>query len=146
MGVKVKGIRRVRGNINSELELIATQRTARVMQEISITGAAYAAAITPIDTSNLINSQYRQLQKIPNGYEARVGYSANYAAAVSQMKGKLKGQPREDFGKTRSGVSFGGGTGKGRYWDPNAEPDFLRKGFENAVPEIQEIIKRGYKI
>lgn len=146
MGVKVKGIKRVRGNINSELELIATQRTARVMQEISITGAAYAAAITPIDTSNLINSQYRQLQKIPNGYEARVGYSANYAAAVSQMKGKLKGQPREDFGKTRSGVSFGGGTGKGRYWDPNAEPDFLRKGFENAAPEIQEIIKRGYKI
>ncbi|WP_068445048.1 hypothetical protein [Providencia heimbachae] len=146
MGVKVKGIQSVMGNINSTLQLIATQTTARVMQEISITGAAHAALLTPIDTSNLINSQYRQLSKISTGYEARVGYSANYAAAVSQMKGKLKGQPREDFGKTQSGISFGGGTGKGNYWDPNAEPDFLRKGFENAAPEIQEIIKRAYKI
>lgn len=133
MGVKVKGIRRVRSNINLELQDIANNRTPRVLAEVAITGAKYAALLTPIKSSTLINSQYRQLYKLSDGYEARVGYTANYAAAVNTAKGTLKGKPRPD--------------GSGNYWDPNAEPDFLRKGFEvDGAQEIQEVIRRGYKI
>jgi hypothetical protein len=36
---------------------------------------------------------------------------------------------------------------KGNYWDPDGEPDFLRKGFErDGLNEIKAIIKQGYKV
>ena len=71
------------------------------------------------------------------------------------MPGTLKGQPREHFGKTnnlsdfgpKQVIEFGGGTGKGKYWDPNAEPEFLRKAFEdpNNADDIYKEIVEGYK-
>ena len=143
----VKGIKRVQMNTRKVLTDIAGPRTERVLTEIMIVGSSYAALLTPIDTSTLINSQYRKLVSIPGGMQGKVGYSAKYAAAVHGMSGKLKGQPREHFGKTRSGKEFGGGTGKGNYWDPGAEPGFLTKGFErDGLNEIKAIIRQGYKV
>lgn len=51
------------------------------------------------------------------------------------------GQPREHFGKTnnlsdfgpKQVVEFGGGTGKGYYWDPNAEPEFCARRSRNQI-------------
>lgn len=58
------------------------------------------------------------------------------------MPGKLKGQPRAHFGKTRDGTEFGGGTGKGNYWDPHGEPQFLKKGFDEERDAIDAVIKK----
>ncbi|MFQ0991319.1 hypothetical protein [Gilliamella apicola] len=95
----------------------------------------YVAPITPMDMSNLINSQFRELIPIPNGWTGRVGYTANYAAYVNNAKGTLKGKKR---------------TGKkshGNYWDPHAEPDFIHQGFERDGKEaIKQVIRDGYKI
>lgn len=142
----VKGINRIRSNTRKILNEITGPRTEKVMMETMIAGAGYAALLTPVDTSTLINSQYKELRPMSGGMRSKVGYTAAYAAAVSGMSGKLKGQPRAHFGKTRAGQEFGGGTGKGNYWDPDAEPDFLKKGFErDGMDEIKAIIKRGYR-
>ncbi|EGD1379553.1 hypothetical protein IAW16_003716 [Salmonella enterica] len=143
----VKGIKRVQMNTRKVLAEIAGPRTERVLTEVMIVGSSHAALLTPIDTTTLINSQYKKLEPMPGGMQGKVGYTAAYAAAVHGMSGKLKGQPREHFGRTRAGKEFGGGTGKGNYWDPDAEPGFLTKGFErDGLNEIKAIIKQGYKV
>lgn len=129
----VKGIKRVQTNIRKVLSDIAGIRTEKVLYEVMNVGANHAALITPVKSSTLINSQYKKLEPLPSGMIGRVGYVANYAAAVNAAPGKLKGKPRPD--------------GSGNYWDPNGEPDFLRKGFErDGLEEIKAIIKKGYKV
>lgn len=143
----VKGIERVRRNTKKKLEEIAGPVTERALNEVLIIGSGYASALTPVDTSTLINSQYRKVEPAPSGMKGMVGYTASYAAAVHAMSGELKGQQRAHFGKTRAGQEFGGGTGVGNYWDPNAEPGFLKKGFErDGLAAIKAAIKRGYKV
>ena len=55
----VKGIKRVQMNTHKVLAEIAGPRTERVLTEVMIVGSSHAALLTPIDTSTLINSQYR---------------------------------------------------------------------------------------
>lgn len=142
----VKGIEQTKRRMRETFQRIAGPMTERTIMEILIIGSGAAALLTPVDTSNLINSQYRVTGDGPLGKWGRVGYTAAYAAAVHAMSGKLRGQPRADFGTTRAGVSFGGGTGVGNYWDPRAEPQFLAKGFERSIPAIKAAIERGMKL
>ena len=124
----------------------------RTITEMLIQARQYSDELTPIDTGNLINSGYRNVRPLPDGYEGTVGYTAKYAEWVHEMPGTLKGQPREDFGRTSRysdfgpviPVAFGGGTGIGNYWDPNAEPKFLEKGRDKMIREDAEnIIQRN---
>ncbi|KGB00011.1 putative gp14 [Enterobacteriaceae bacterium ATCC 29904] len=129
----VKGIKRVQMNTRRVLSDIAGIRTEKVLYLVMNAGANHAALITPVKSSTLINSQYKKLEPMPSGMMGRVGYTANYAAAVNAAKGKLKGKPRLG--------------GSGNYWDPNGEPGFLRKGFErDGLNEIKAIIRQGYKV
>lgn len=138
------GVKEAKAATKALVGRIAGDLTERTVTEILIIGAGYASIMTPVDTSLLINSQYRHVTHVFGATFGRVGYTAAYAAAVNAMSGKLKGQPRADFGTTRAGVAFGGGTGVGNYWDPGGEPDFLRKGFErDGKDDIQAAIKRG---
>ncbi|UOY54099.1 hypothetical protein LCD43_25500 (plasmid) [Enterobacter asburiae] len=103
----VKGIKRVQMNTRKVLSDIAGIRTEKVLYEVMNAGANHAALITPVaKTSVLINSQYKKLEPMPSGMIGRVGYAANYAAAVNAARGKLKGKPRPD--------------GSGNYWDQMA--------------------------
>lgn len=142
----IKGVKRVRERIKQELKEIADKKTAEVLWRVGMIGGGYAALLTPVDTSSLINSQYQEIDNTPAGMQLRLGYTARYAEWVHDMPGKLKGQPRENFGRTSDGVEFGGGTGNGKYWDPNAEPEFLRKGIDENLGEITREIERGYQI
>lgn len=140
----LKGVKEAKAATKKLVGRIAGDLTERTVTEILIIGAGYASLLTPVDTSLLKNSQYRQVTHVFGATFGRVGYTAAYAAAVNAMSGKLKGQPRADFGVTRAGVAFGGGTGVGNYWDPGGEPDFLRKGFErDGKDDIKAAIKRG---
>lgn len=144
----VVGLGTIRAKTKALALNIEQQRVPRAITAGAMVGQAYAQMLTPIDTSNLINSQYRRLSKLGGMgiWRASVGYTAAYAAAVHEASGKLKGQPRANFGKTKSGQEFGGGTGVGNYWDPDAEPGFLRKGFDDHRPEIEKAIKRGLRL
>lgn len=138
----VIGLGTIRAKTKAIADDIAGNKARRAITAGAMVGQAYAQMLTPVDTSNLINSQFRRVANTAKGWRATVGYTAAYAAAVHEMPGTLKGQPRRDFGATKDGKGFGGGTGKGYYWDPDAEPQFLRKGFENHQPEIDKAVRR----
>lgn len=116
-------------------------KAKNAVQRLAFETSAEAALLTPVDTSNLINSRFVSVNDYLGFIEGRVGYTARYARAVANMSGKLKGQPRAHFGRTSNrsefgpiqAYEFGGGTGRGRYWDPDAEPDFLNKGAKRAI-------------
>ncbi|MGG8130046.1 HK97 gp10 family phage protein [Klebsiella aerogenes] len=142
MGVKVRGVREAKANLNRIIDNIQGRKVVRAIQSALILGSSRAAYYTPIDSSTLLNSQFREINVNGARVTGRVGYSANYAAYVHDMPGKLKGQPRANFGKTRAGSDFGGGTGKGNYWDPHGEPQFLKKGFDEERDAIDAVIKK----
>lgn len=136
-------------------EKIGKKMTEKAITEVLIIGEGYAASLTPMDSGTLLQSMYREVKNTDGRVTGRVGFTANYAAAVHAMPGTLKGQPRSHFGRTRNysdagpmpSVSFGGGTGKGNYWDPDAEPEFLKKAFErDGRADIQATFKRYMKL
>ncbi len=146
----IRNIERVKLNLKQKIDEIATVRTQRAVYAILSQGQAMAALMVPIDTSFLLNSAFGPV--MIDDKRGRVGYAAEYAKWVHDAPGTLKGQPRAHFGKTgnhsgvgpQSPVSFGGGTGIGTYWSPNAEPGFLVKGFDQIKPSIPAILKAVY--
>lgn len=150
-----EGIERVRRGFKVIIEGIDGEKTESAVYAVLSQGAAMAQTLTPVDSSNLINSQYApQINHASGKTGGIVGYTASYAAAVHNAPGTLKGLPRADFGRTSNRSengpmrprAFGGGTHKGQYWDPNAEPRFLTKGFEEIKPSIPAILKGIYRV
>lgn len=137
----------VRKNLAALGKKIAGPMSQQTVTEALVIGGMYADLLTPIDTGNLLRSRFREVTKSGNTWVGRYGYTAAYAAAVHGASGKLKGQPRGHFGKTRAGQEFGGGTQVGNYWDPDAEPEFLTKGFErDGIEAIKATIIRGMSV
>ena len=128
-----KGIERVRKGFKVKLDGIAKGKSEGAVYAILSQGAAIAQTMTPVDTSNLINSQYAPQIDVKAGrVSGQVGYTAEYAAHVHNAKGELAGQDRA--------------SGSGQYWDPNAEPGFLKKGFEELKPSIPAILREHYRV
>ncbi|KAA0554490.1 HK97 gp10 family phage protein [Citrobacter braakii] len=82
MGIKLRGVQRAVRNTNRIINDIQGRKIVRALQSAMLIGGARAALYTPIDTSALINSQFREI--VTNGaiVTARVGYSTNYAVFV----------------------------------------------------------------
>ncbi|HBN9790676.1 TPA: hypothetical protein L3921_006109 [Pseudomonas aeruginosa] len=132
----IQGIDRVRRNLRVAVENIAGGVSERAVYEVLSQGATMAQTMTPIDTSTLVNSQTApQITVGPNGVEGSVGYTAAYAAAVHEAPGTLAGQSRDENDPSR-----------GNYWDKNAEPEFLTKGFDQIIPAIPAILRRTYRV
>lgn len=96
-------------------------RAARSMTQALVLGASEAAAMTPIDTSALINSQYRDVRREGDKIVGTCGYTVDYAAAVHDPD-----NPQ-------------------RFRLSSAEKEFLRKGFERAEPNIRAVITGAIK-
>ncbi len=94
-------------------------RAAGAMTQVLVLGAAEAATLTPIDTSNLLNSQYREVGRDGTRVTGRVGYTAEYALPVHD--------PDHPQNFRRS----------------TAEKEFLSKGFERQEPAIRGVIKKA---
>lgn len=115
--------------------LTATQaRAQRTVLTMLIPIGSEAAGMTPRETSTLINSQYRDVSQDGTVVRGRIGYTAEYAAAVHEAPGTLLGTntPRP--------------SGKGIVWGPSGEPEFLRKGAEQARPLVEQALKRGMRL
>lgn len=138
----------VRKNLAALGKRITGPMSQQTVTEALVIGGMYADLLTPIDTGNLLRSRFREITRAGNGeWIGKYGYTAAYAAAVHGASGKLKGQPRAHFGKTSAGQEFGGGTQVGNYWDPDAEPEFLTKGFErDGLDAIKAAIVRGMAV
>lgn len=122
MGVKVKGVREAKENLNRLVGDIQGRKAVRAIQSALLIGGAQAALYTPIDTSTLINSQYRELSVNGTKLTGRVGYSANYAVYVHDPN-----IPQ----------SFRRAT---------AKKEFLVKGFEDTKSQIDRAIKQEMRL
>ena len=141
MKAEVTGIEAANDKLTAELRKMG-RLSERFVTKSLIAISSNTLPRIPIDTSFLVNSEYRKVTERFGGFEGEIGYGAEYAAYVHDAPGTLKGQPRADFGKTREGVSFGGGTGKGVYWGPDGEPGFLAKGVQAFIEdELDRLIQ-----
>jgi hypothetical protein len=135
----VKGLKEVRVQLKKIFGDIKGPKAEKTLTEVLITAAGFAATMTPIDTSNLINSQYRKITAYGTRVVGAIGYTAAYAAAVHDAPGTLLGKnvPRDKNDPSRGNV-----------WDKDGEPEFLRKAFEDsdARAAIDAVIKRGMTI
>lgn len=122
----------MRSNFKAKVAEITGRRTNDAIHAILSQGAATAATMTPVDTGNLINSQYRpQIEQRDGKTVGHVGYTANYAGFVHDAPGKLKGVQRPG--------------NRGNYWNPAGEPQFLKKGFDRIKPKIPALLKAAYQ-
>ena len=122
MGGKVRGISQAKANLNRLIDDITGRKIARAIQSALIIGSSQAALYTPIDTSLLINSQYREL--VINGVRVtgRVGYSANYALTVHDPNVK------QTFRRS------------------TAEKEFLKKGFDDMRGQIDAVVHKEISV
>lgn len=97
------------------------QKAARGVTQALILGASEASVMTPVDTSTLLNSQFRNVTKDGSRIVGTVGYTANYAKYVHDPNVKQ------------------------RFRRSTAEKEFLKKGFEEAEPNIRAVITGAIK-
>ncbi|HDL7357307.1 TPA: HK97 gp10 family phage protein [Yersinia enterocolitica] len=122
MGAKVKGIREAKATLNRLINDIQGRKAVRAITKALIIGASQAALYTPIDTSTLINSQFRDISANGTRLTGRVGYSANYAIYVHDPNVK------QIFRR------------------PMAEKEFLTKGFADSKQAIEKAIMEEMKL
>ncbi len=118
MGVKVRGIQQAKRNLDALIGDIQGRKAVRALQSALIIGSSQAALYTPIDTSTLINSQYRELSVNGSRITGRVGYSANYAVYVHDPN------IPQNFRRAK------------------AQKEFLMKGFEDSREAINAAIAK----
>ena len=97
------------------------QEAARGVTQALILGASEASVMTPVDTSTLLNSQFRSVAKEGSKIIGTVGYTAEYATYVHDPNVKQ------------------------RFRRSTAEKEFLRKGFEESEPNIRAVIAGAIK-
>ncbi|WP_226052653.1 HK97 gp10 family phage protein [Dickeya chrysanthemi] len=118
MGAKVRGIAQSKRGLERIINDIQGRKAVRAIQSAMLIGAAQAALYTPIDTSTLLNSQYRELTVRGTRLTGRVGYSSNYAVYVHD--------PNVPQVFRRA----------------TAEKEFLTKGFADTREQINEVMRK----
>lgn len=118
MGVKVRGIRQAKANLDRIINDVQGRKVVRAIQSAMLIGSAQATLYTPIDTSTLINSQSREITANGVRVTGRVGYTASYAAYVHDPN------IPQNFRRA------------------TARKEFLSKGFEDTKDAIDMVIKK----
>lgn len=122
MGVKVKGIAKAKANLTKLIGDIQGRKAVRAIYKALYIGGAQASLYTPIDTSTLINSQFRDVNVSGKMLTGRVGYSANYAVYVHDPYVK------QNFRRS------------------TARKEFLKLGFEESRSQIDKAIADEMKL
>ncbi|WP_045957523.1 hypothetical protein [Xenorhabdus poinarii] len=122
MGVKVKGIKKAQTRLNALIGDIRGRKVVRAMYKALYIGSAQASLYTPIDTSTLINSQFRDVRVDGVRLTGRVGYSANYAVYVHDPEVK------QDFRRA------------------TAKKEFLKLGFNEMRSQIDKAVAQELKL
>ncbi|AZL61955.1 HK97 gp10 family phage protein [Enterobacter asburiae] len=118
MAGKVRGMREAKANLNRIIQDIQGRKVVRAIQSALIIGGSQAALYTPIDTSTLLNSQFRDITVKGSRVTGRVGYSANYAIFVHDPN------VPQTFRRA------------------TARKEFLTKGFEDTRSQIDAVIAK----
>ena len=118
MGAKVRGIRQAKANLDRIIKDVQGRKVVRALQSAMLIGSEQAALYTPIDTSTLINSQFREITANGVRVTGRVGYTASYAVFVHDPEVK------QTFRRA------------------TAQKEFLTKGFEDTRDQIDAAVKK----
>lgn len=140
---KVRGMQKAQHRISKLIGEVEGKKRVRAIYSALLIIGAESATMVPMDTSTLINSQYRSLHFKDHRLIGKVGYSANYAAYVHDASGKLKGKPRDSvsaFGTSDGRTAFA--SNQGNFWDPRGQPRFLTKAVKTTKKQVDEVIKR----
>lgn len=97
-------------------------RGERGMTAALILGASEASVLTPIDTSTLMNSQFKAVRRVGGKVTGTVGYTADYALPVHDPDNP------QNFRRA------------------SARKEFLKLGFEQAEPNIRAVLKGAIKV
>ncbi len=84
IGRGLSGLDTVLRNLNREIERIERRSRAGMYRAVNIVGGQ-AKVYTPVDTSNLINSQYTDVIEQAQGITGIIGYTASYAMEVHEI-------------------------------------------------------------
>ena len=122
MGIKVKGTQDCINQLNSTIGDVQGRKAVRAIQSALLIGGTRAALYTPIDTSTLINSQYREMFVNGSRLTGRVGYSANYAAYVHDPNHPMK------------------------FRRSTAKKEFLYEGFKDERETINQVIRQELRL
>lgn len=115
-----------------------TRRVAAGITEALLYVGAASAKEVPVDTSTLLNSQYREIETRGHLITGKIGYSAKYAARVHNAPGKyLNTQTDRPVGRGEMPGSHG------VIWGPNGNPKFLYWPLEDAKNDIRVILRRA---
>ena len=124
----------VNGRFKDLMRRARVDMSEKAVTECLIAAGSYAALITPVATSFLLNSQYRQIDITINGVKGEIGYGANYALYVHEASGKLMGLPRNP-------------ESDGVFWGPGGKPGFLSEGVMEMVhSDMRRIMQENYLI
>lgn len=118
MGAKVRGIRQAKANLDRIIKDVQGRKVVRALQSAMLIGSAQASLYTPIDTSTLINSQFREITANGVRVTGRVGYTASYAVFVHDPEVK------QTFRRA------------------SAQKEFLTKGFVDTRSQIDAAVKK----
>ncbi|EPC1463959.1 HK97 gp10 family phage protein [Cronobacter sakazakii] len=118
MAGKVRGIAQAKANLDALINDVQGRKVVRAVQSALLIGGAQAALYTPIDTSTLLNSQFREIDASGTKVTGRVGYSANYAVYVHDPN------VPQTFRRA------------------TARKEFLTKGFEDTREQIDRVMKQ----
>ena len=132
MKAEVTGIDEANKALSSELKRVG-DLSERFVTKAAISIEANTTPYVPVDTSTLLNSSYRKVAKKGAGYEGEMGYGVDYAGYVHDAPGTLKGTntPRDP-----------NKPGRGDFWDPTGEPEFLTKGVQDFIENDLDKILR----
>ena len=118
MGAKVRGISQAKKNLDDLIGTIQGRKAVRAVQSALLIGGAQSTLYTPIDTSTLLNSQFREIDVKGSRLTGRVGYSANYAVYVHDPN------VPQNFRRA------------------TAKKEFLVKGFEDSRKQIDAAVHK----
>ncbi len=122
MGAKLRGVQNAKQNLNAIIKDVQGRKVVRAIQSAMIIGASQAAIYTPIDTSTLINSQFREITVNGTVVTGRVGYSAKYAVYVNDPEVLQK------------------------FRRSSARKEFLKLGFEDQKALIDRVALQELKL
>lgn len=122
MAGKVKGIAQAKASLDAMMNDVQGRKVVRAIQSAMIIGSSQAALYTPIDTSTLLNSQFREIDVNGTKVTGRVGYSANYAIYVHDP----------DVPQT--------------FRRATARKEFLTKGFEDTREQIDAVMRQELQL
>lgn len=135
----LKGMKQARQKYRVLVGEITEKKAKATLTKVLVYAAGASKELAPIEFGNLINSQFRKIEKTATGWRGVLGYAVSYAAALEDPKpgGRLDNwkpvAPENKFGNA---------------WNPIATQGFLRLGFtgQESGPAIRKILVNGMRL